>query len=263
MPKGGGFSNDNHGGNALKEGRKLESKQDELLTRTDPGITVPGQNRPEVDHKGIGGRYFDVTPDESARVFEKKDQILSEKSMQYSGKGWQAQVTDRDAQRLIEQEQRLADAQYEDWLAKNFVQGMKNPSDAAWAQRTFPSYFQKRKKVIEDYTEIQKKMAMMQLTGPQSEEDLKLIYMHNACLIKIPTEAVHNMQPNAGMMNEFIRGRFNPRRLAGNNNGVSMANGTPLSVAPNPLAAGVTPWKNLASDNVAWAAKKPENIAGL
>lgn len=221
---------DGHGNKALKEGKQLESKQDELLTKTDRGTTLAGQKDSgkrgaPAEHAGIGGRYFDVTPDESARIFEKKNQILEKAK----GHGWMASVTDQDAKRLIRQEQRLADAQYEDWLARNFVRNMDNPSDQAWAQRTFPSYFEKRKKVIEDFTEIQKKIALMQLTGPQNEDDLKLLYMWNAGLITVPQEAVHKMDTKRDIRNQFVRGRFNVRRLAGAATTDTLTDNTSLS----------------------------------
>lgn len=245
------FANDNHGDKALGEGKALEGKHDEWLVKTDMGQTLPGQK--DTEHPGMGGRYFPATPDPSARILEKKawlGNVLQDK-------GFRAQITDADAKRIIRQEQRLAEAEYENWLAKFFVKGIENPSDAAWAQRTFPSYFEKRKKVIEDWTEMQKRIAIMKLIGPQNEDDLKLLYMHTAGLIKVPKEAVHLATRRDINEKDVVRGMFNPRRTAYKTSEMG-----DIDVLGNPkeqllkLGEETGPYYGLDLDNPSWFSHK-------
>lgn len=130
---------------------------------------------------------------------------------------------------------------YQQFLA--YVNGMANlgnPAEASWWFEKFPMLKEKRLETIKRESEKQKRLAEIQVTGPQNEDDLFLLYMIDQGLIKMPTVPLTQIyidpQYKANTDN-FKRGLFSPLTYKPNFAGIPNAVKTPTWKNPFKLQA--------------------------
>lgn len=103
---------------------------------------------------------------------------------------------------------------YSQFLASiNAQADLSNPASAAWWFERFPFLKEKRLEEINREAEKQKRMAQIQVTGPQNEDDFFLMYMLQQGLIAQPTKPLTKMYEDprysANTLN-FTKGLFSP-----------------------------------------------------
>lgn len=101
-------------------------------------------------------------------------------------------------------------ADYEAWVMENA--DLSKPETIDWWYRTVPWIRNKRLSVIEEQAELQKNIARIQVDGPKSEEDLKLIFAIKNGLINISNKPLYQLGADGdkALSNSFRAGLFNP-----------------------------------------------------
>ena len=110
-------------------------------------------------------------------------------------------------------------ANYEIWA--NSLFNMRDPAQAEMRRKIEPEYFQKREWVIEQRAELEKELAKLSLYGyPQSEKQLKLLYMLSTGEIKAPKGVLYDPRtwedlPGSQDLSNgtFQRGLFSPTSM--------------------------------------------------
>jgi hypothetical protein len=128
------------------------------------------------------------------------------------------QAKDSDFQRLIEIRERELEKQFEQWFATNFDR--MDPTHKAMARQLFGKFYNDRLSNLDTNLETTKRIARLKITGPQTKEDLYLMYAMEAGLIDTdyldnilhPEKVERNQQEEARQKN-YRRGMFNPKRF--------------------------------------------------
>lgn len=98
------------------------------------------------------------------------------------------------------------------WVMKQA--DLTKPESAAWWFERFPWMKDLRIGEIEREAEVQKRLATISITGPQSQDDFMILYMKNQGLLKVSNVPLYQMgAAGAGGIAQqggFIKGIFNP-----------------------------------------------------
>lgn len=128
------------------------------------------------------------------------------------------QAKDSDFQRLIEIREKELEKQFEQWFATNFDR--MDPTHKAMARQLFGKFYQDRLNNLDTNLETTKRIARLKITGPQTKEDLYLMYAMDAGLIDtdyldnlLHPEKVARNQNNEARQANYRRGLFNPKRF--------------------------------------------------
>lgn len=134
------------------------------------------------------------------------------------------QAKDSDFQRLIDIREKELNVQFEKWFAANFDK--MDVTHKAAARELFGKFYEDRLKNLDTNIELTRKIARLKVTGPQTKEDLYLLYALEAGLID--TKYLDNLlHPERAIAEEkelvrqtrFRRGLFNPKRFIRGDNG--------------------------------------------
>lgn len=90
---------------------------------------------------------------------------------------------------------------------------LANPASAAWWFERFPFLKEKRLEEINREAEKQKRLAQIQVTGPQNEDDFFLLYMIQQGLVSKPTLPLTKLYADATYdtnRTNFTKGMFSP-----------------------------------------------------
>lgn len=114
---------------------------------------------------------------------------------------------------------------YSQFLASiNAQADLSNPASAAWWFERFPFLKEKRLEEINREAEKQKRLAQIQVTGPQNEDDFFLLYMIDQGLVAKPHLPLTKMYQDpryATNTTNFTKGLFSPLSyLPGENGGL-------------------------------------------
>lgn len=171
------------------------------------GATAGGQERNPEDNP----RQYPVTlnkpnPDRDTRL-RLKQEYITEHGGKFLGK---AQLNDSDLKVVEDIEKQKQENSFESFVASYF--DMNDPATAKLVEDMMPEYYEKRQESIEHQAELQKQLALIDLRGPKSKQDLMVLYLVNTGAIPLPRGAL--FEPHKwGMDNkDFTRGILNPRR---------------------------------------------------
>ncbi len=103
----------------------------------------------------------------------------------------------------------LQRADFESWLMSQV--DYSSPEKVAYWKEKFPRLFEARESLWKDQQEIQSRFALIQMRGPQDEDDYILIYMLQRGLLKLPKGPL--WQPSGVLQDTFERGLFNWKRF--------------------------------------------------
>lgn len=107
---------------------------------------------------------------------------------------------------------KMEDAEYvmfQDWLMKQA--DWSTPEKTEYWVTRFPWMLEKRLNEVDRVVGLQRQMAKINITGPQAEEDWKLLWNINRGLVKIPAHAVQNLpQDTTYTTNTYQQGMFSP-----------------------------------------------------
>lgn len=189
------------------EGMDLLNRWQRMSSMSDPGQSFAGEKKGGVrEGQQFPGRYIPIDPrDHRAEI---RGEILK------GGKGLlYGQVTEEDISAVERKEAATALAGFEEWFQKSFQFDSTNPTLQGWAQRMRPQYFDRRVKVIQDIAQLQSRLALLKLHGPQSPEDLEFLYLVSTGKIEIPDKPLQDITGHDyDKSRNQGRGFFNPLR---------------------------------------------------
>lgn len=221
----------NNGRGAINQTVIQQSKQ--LFGRAQQESDAGNILRLQTADSGIAGKYpiqLGSADPEDVRIALRQNVV--KKDGQVEGMGI-AIAGDREFDYL---QRKKEDVFYSQFLAYiNAQADLGNPASAAWWFERFPFLKEKRLEEINRESEKQKRLAQIQVTGPQNEDDFFLMYMLQQGLIAKPTKPLTEMYSEARYNDNttnFNRGLFSP-----------------LSRAPTPeglpkVLTGVPTWRN-------------------
>ena len=186
---------------ARAAGAEIVREEDKYTRMTSRGQVAPG------DDFKYGADYFPVTPEKRAEIMREK-----EKLMRQLGDGWNASITDKDAMVAIKQNERMEKKRFDDWFSEFLPNSLDDPASQRVAQELNEDFFQRRIEKINQWSEIQKKIAIIQLMGPKNKEDLYILYLWQTGRLDVPDEPVFRQNARSDGSAEFSRGLFNWRR---------------------------------------------------
>jgi len=159
---------------------------------------------------GFARQYF--TKDEAERRRDLQLSLAGDVA-QKAGRGVQALVspTEEDVNILVRRQAELDLYQFENWLAS--IYDPRDPNMGRLINDMYPEYYQKRLEQIDMDAELQKRAAKLSLLGPQSKDDLWLLYNIHMRRVVIPDHALHI--PDLTRKGDVRRGLFNVKRFIG------------------------------------------------
>jgi hypothetical protein len=138
----------------------------------------------------------------------RKEAISSNANGVVPGMG-QAIADDRVFDYLQRKKEAAIEADYRAWVMSQA--DFTDPAQSQWWTEKFPWIHNLKVQQIEQNAELQKRIAIIKVRGPQSEEDFKLMYEIQQGYKVIPEEPVHKMNEDKTWSNgDFVRGLFNP-----------------------------------------------------
>lgn len=111
--------------------------------------------------------------------------IKSLKATQNRGAGqWIVPFTEADAAYELRKRDAMEQVDYDNWLMTRF--DLTDPAQAVMFQQLAPDQYARRQQLIEYNMDLEKRMAMLRLMGPKSEEDLKFEWLVETGRIQLP-----------------------------------------------------------------------------
>lgn len=148
---------------------------------------------------------------------------------------------------LERKKENLIYSQFIAWI--NSQANLSDPAQQEWWFTKFPFLKEKRLEEIHRVGELQMRLAEINVTGAQNEDDMLLLYMIQNDLLKVPTQPLQNLYLDTKLVTpakEFARGIFSPLALNPSGNvagGRGMASDTIKNVPTwnNPIASAKDP----------------------
>ena len=113
-----------------------------------------------------------------------------------------------------------------------------DPAESQLLEKLYPEYQKKRVKYIEERYELAKTCELLKLRGPQSKQDLVLMYLFASGEMKIPT-LKDDVETNSDAA--IKRGMFNYRRYFGDKAEVNVTKPAPFLVGNNQKTSNLAP----------------------
>lgn len=202
---------------AMAAGPDATERKDETLAETrlrDP--TAVDEQFPTAAH--IDSDPRDPMLALKAELVEKNMKEQGEKAIPGVTQLGMLQAKDSDFQRLIEIREKELEKQFEQWFATNFDR--MDPTHKAMARNLFGKFYNDRLNNLDTNLETTKRIARLKITGPQTKEDLYLMYAMEAGLIDtdyldnlLHPEKVERNQNEEARQANYRRGIFNPKRF--------------------------------------------------
>lgn len=95
----------------------------------------------------------------------------------------------------------------------NAQANLGEPAEAAWWYERFPWLKEKRLQEIDRVSDLQKRLAQINVTGIQNEDDMRLLFGIEQGFIKVPTKPVQDLYEDTARFKQpkdFISGIFSP-----------------------------------------------------
>lgn len=180
-------------GNAHEIAEVAESLQPQYIEPTQYG---EAQRQAGLTQERGAPRY---TPDKYSKEIQLRNAIRQASSKSDIGGQVTVPVSDKEVaflKRMYEQTQR---AEYNRFIETAFDRS--DPANRALFLKMFPDFARIRDQLIENEAEIQTKIAKLQVTGIQSEDDAKFVYALNQGTIKLPVRPLFD--PTGGTLATF------------------------------------------------------------
>jgi hypothetical protein len=198
---------------AFREGAKLHERKMQLKKQAQVGQRLASDQWEDDRSKAYGSYpadYYDTIP-------SKSDETLLAKARLKAQAGPQAMftVTDADVQQQLKMD-RIAEAMDLDntfiGLFGNEEQyGLMHPAELKELRKMYPEYFARREKKVEEWGQLQKRLAKIKLRGWKTRDDFILWMMYKSGQIQVPHEAIYAFQDRvADNAEQFARGKWNP-----------------------------------------------------
>ena len=191
-------------------GKKIQKKIEEAAyvsqAPTSFKVNEPGKNNMGAANEMLEmpARYF--KPHTKDSYWYLKDQMASVQRP--------APLTDEEVRSIFDKQTQKQTATFEEWFLRKWPTNSGNPVMQEWAQKIMPEAYDRREAVIDEYADIQKKLAKMHLRGIHSIDDLYLAYQIETGALDVDKfkQPLWDLKGESATQT-FKRGWFNPLRL--------------------------------------------------
>lgn len=125
----------------------------------------------------------------------------------------------------------MYEVQYQMWLANQA--DLSKPESQQWWFERFPWMRDRRLAEIDRDAELQKGLAKINVTGPQNDDDFKLLFAIQQGLVQIPEQPIHKLNQEKWVRADFKSGIFSPLSIKPQT-GVQGSQGMPKSTVQIP-----------------------------
>lgn len=181
-------------------------------------------------------------PDARDRIMTEKIALSDEKGMTKFG---QLIASDGDFNWLDKKREAEAYANFSLWFAESFDK--MSPEQKATAKKLFPQFYAERKKMLKKNVALTEKLAELKLFGPETADDLKLLYATEAGYLDTnPMENILHPEraaaaaSKAAAQSRFARGLLNPNRMPRQDTMSSRATNSDAWRGGRPIQANTT-----------------------
>jgi hypothetical protein len=186
---------------AKAQGGRLQSRYRELQERYDTGETI------QTDDKNTIGQFPAqyVTPDPRDDLYKMKATIARGENRRWD-------VSDEEAAYVLDKQKGLEAHKFDKFFWDAYEPNTKDPAKQRVLREIYPAFWDRRLKKMEEIAKVQLQVARIKMLGPQSEEDLQLLYAIHSGLIEIPESPLHKLDDQTPLKDRqnFSRGMFNP-----------------------------------------------------
>ena len=84
-------------------------------------------------------------------------------------------ITDQDIRALKDKAYRATEAEFNNFVGQ-LLEPAKNPANKEFLRKIYPEWFEKQKRLIENWHDTKKRVESLLLMGPRNKEDLFLLY---------------------------------------------------------------------------------------
>ncbi len=157
-----------------KLGRELQQTEQEFKTGINERVTVPDAAGNNVEVTLQPAKYFEADPYDS--YAQAKQNVTNRSTAGNPLLGNKIEVTEKDLKWLLGQETKTELVNFEKWFYTTLKPG-SDPNKLKLARDLYPAFFERRAEEIRRQVDICKKLARIGLRGPQSEEEIKILYL--------------------------------------------------------------------------------------
>lgn len=180
-----------------------------MIHDNDWGKTAGGQERdPEAYARQYPVMLNKPKPDRDTKL-RLKQEYISQQGAGGVNLG-EAHLNDSDLKVIEDIEKQKQTNSFESFVASYY--DMNDPATAKLVEEMMPEYYEKRQESIEHMAELQKQLALIDLRGPKSKQDLMVLYLVNTGAIPLPKGTLFEPREWSKTNEDFTRGILNPRR---------------------------------------------------
>jgi len=158
-----------------------------------------------------------------------------------------AVLNDSDLKVIEDIERQKQTNSFESFVASYF--DLSDPATAKLVEDMMPEYYEKRQESIEHQAELQKQLALIDLRGVKTKQDLMVLYLLQTGAIPMPNGALFEPKKWSMDNKDFTRGILNPRRYFASG---KLDKKDPIGTLAGRAAAGVTPYAGGNLGTSAW-----------
>jgi hypothetical protein len=171
--------------NATMSGKKIASDTQKLGEKFQDGVYTTATDPAGAQGGAIAGAFQRAFGGRS-RMDDKmrmRDQISDAQGNTPFG---QLTYTDEVGRWLEDKAEKTEEANFDAWFGANF--NKSNLADRQIAQSLNPKYYSEREKFMRERTEAALRLKLIQLRGPQSEDDMYMLYLVETGRVELPED---------------------------------------------------------------------------
>ena len=196
--------------------QSVQSKNDALHNKVERAGDEVGYNAVTMDGAG-GSKLFPAKYIPTDRTGD--DRALLKKEVGALGLG-QVMVTDEDLKWLQKKKSAKERYFFDQWFARLF--DMNDINKLKHAQQLYPEFWKEREEELNRQAEVQKRLALIKMRGPQTMEDMILVYAIHTGKMELPDKPLWRLdEAGKNIDNAYKAGIFSPSRFVTSIGGVN------------------------------------------
>lgn len=194
-----------------KEGKKILDTREDYAKRRNKGIA----------HDDLHFPYQPYEEQEAEKKLRLKLALIAARSAEHDAAGRgnvrvQDVIDEKEMNIWIQKSEESQLLDFDAFIETNYLTG-NNLYNQKLIRELYPEYYERRLKLIDQHTAIQRELAHMKLYGgPRSKEDLRLLYLLSTGQISVPTQVAFDTTREADEK-IYLRGYLNAKTFFDDN----------------------------------------------
>lgn len=186
-----------------EEGAAILGQLRAMQAAADPGqhIEAHANSKGDPNANQFPARYLEPDPEDDVTLLKNR----------MASNARPAPLTDSDVGLVLRKMAATEVAKKDQWFASTWRADSSNPTMQRWAQSVYPEFYKRREQVIDEQTEIQRRLAKMKLYGIRSKDDFDLLHAIHQGYVEVKDTSLWNIKGET--LGAPRRGLFNPFRV--------------------------------------------------